>query len=276
MVVLTTFNYPVVEIRRLQVKRKGISILKDINWCVKKNETWGVLGLNGSGKTTLLNVITGYEPFYKGEVVVCGKTFGSYDWRELRKAVGLVTSSLNYKIYSRITAEQMVYSGKDAMLNCFDKPTNADLQKANSVLELVGCQNLSKREWLTLSQGEKQRVLIARAFMSNYELLILDEPTVGLDPISRFSLIELLNDICKKADCPPIVYVTHHISEVFPSIGRVLLLKNGEVFAQGRKEKMLTSNNLSDVFDYDVRVSKSSGLYDLTIGGGSLERAVKS
>lgn len=256
---------PIISIKNLYVRRKGKEIVKDVSWKIQKNEIWGLLGLNGSGKTTILDCITGYVPFYSGNVCVDGHEFGRYDWRELRKVVGLVSSGLNYKISSNITVSQMVFSGYDAKINCYSKATKAQSEKVNKLLQWVKCFHLKNRIWMTLSQGEKQRVLIARALMADYKILILDEPCVGLDPIVKESFIKLLNTIAKRKKAPAIVYVTHQIKEIFPSIKKILILKGGTIFAIGEKEDLLNSKTLSQAYSHTVKVIKKNDNYILKV-----------
>ena len=145
----------------------GKYILKEINWTVNKGEHWAIIGLNGSGKTSLLNLITGYNWPSKGEISVLGRHFGEYDIRELRKRIGLVSSFFQEKFYAAETAEEIILSGKFATIGLYDRTNRKDAETAVRLLKKMQCAHVAKQEYRTLSQGEKQKVLIARALISS-------------------------------------------------------------------------------------------------------------
>ena len=147
----------VIDIKDAAIKRDGTFILKNINWKVQTGQHWAILGLNGSGKTSLLKLINGYIFPSEGEVTVLGKKFGTYDFRELRKSIGWVSSSLQESLYVNESVEDIVISGKFASIGLYEKPEGNDIKKANLLLEKFNCQNLKKRFYYTLSQGEKQK-----------------------------------------------------------------------------------------------------------------------
>lgn len=234
--------------------RDRVNILNKINWTVRSGEHWAILGLNGSGKTTLLNMINGYIWPSKGEISVLGKKFGTVDLRELRKSIGWVSSSLQERLYASETAEEIVLSGKFATIGLYDKPAEKDVEQALFLLEQLGCGHLTKRAYKTLSQGEKQKILIARALINSPELLILDEPCIGLDVFSREQLLSMIEQMGKQASGPALLYVTHHIEEILPVFSHTLLLRKGGIHSSGKTNEVLTGNNLSQFFEAPVDV----------------------
>ncbi|WP_078547588.1 ABC transporter ATP-binding protein [Litchfieldia alkalitelluris] len=237
------------------LRKDGIAILKEINWKVNKGEHWTLFGLNGAGKTALLNLLNAYEFPTKGKMVVLEKVFGKSPLgEELRTNIGLISSSLQQKLYPEDSAYEIVLSGGFASIGLYQTPTDKMREKAISLLKELGCIEYADRNYQTLSQGEKQRVLIARALMAEPQLLILDEPTNGLDFIAREKLLEAIEGIARKENSPTMIYVTHHVEEILPLFSKTLLLKQGEVFASGETEDMISSDKLTEFFELPVDV----------------------
>ncbi len=235
-------------------RREDSWILKGVSWGIRKDEHWAILGLNGSGKTTLLNLINGYIWPTTGKIEVLGKQFGSIDLRDLRKSIGWVSSSLQEKLYKSEQAEEIVISGKYATIGLYSKPEEEDYHKARGHLQQLGCLHLAQRVYSTLSQGEKQKVLIARALMSSPQLLILDEPCSGLDVFSREHLLQTIDSLAQDEKSPTLIYVTHHIEEIMPVFNKTLLLRRGEVHSIGETHEIISSANLTDFFENSVTV----------------------
>lgn len=229
-------------------------ILRDISWTVKKGEHWAVIGLNGSGKTTLLNIVNGYLWPSEGEVSVLGREFGKYDIRELRKEIGWISSSLQEKFYAGETAEEIVLSGRSATIGLYEKPKAKDIENANRLLKKFKCSPIAQQPYGTLSQGEKQKVLIARALAGSPRLLVMDEPCEGLDVIAREKILSLIERMSEGASAPTLVYVSHRIEEILPVFTHTLLLQRGRIHSQGRTREVLTGNNLSDFFEKPVDI----------------------
>jgi|SRR5690625_1137621 len=229
-------------------------ILENINWTIKRGEHWAMLGLNGSGKTSLLNMLNGYSWPTKGSISVLGKRFGQTDLRELRKSIGWVSSALQERVAPTQLAEQIVMSGKYATTGLYDEPTDADFKQAVQIMAQLGCAHLVNRMYVTCSQGEQQKILIARGLMAQPELLVLDEPTNGLDFIAREHLLTSVEHMAEKDHAPAIIFVTHHLEEVLPYFTHVLLLKDGKVFNKGKREEVLTSDNLTKFLETDVHI----------------------
>ncbi|WP_031513793.1 ABC transporter ATP-binding protein [Desulfofalx alkaliphila] len=253
----------VIDAKEVSVIRNGKYILKDVSWSVKAGEHWAILGLNGSGKTTLLNMINGYIFPSKGKLQVLGKTFGRYDLRDLRKSIGWVSSALQEKLYGSESAEDIVLSGKFASIGLFEDANGQDRDLAKNLLESLGIGHLSKRAYKTFSQGEKQRVLIARALITLPPLLILDEPCTGLDIFAREQLLKTIEKLINQDQAPTIIYVTHRTEEILPTFSHTLLLRRGQVYSSGKTDTVLTQENLCGFFETPVSCEKVKGRYIL-------------
>lgn len=255
----------ILEIKNVSVIRKSKYILKNITWNIKKGEHWAILGLNGSGKTTLLDMINGYIYPSQGEVAVLGKAFGEYDLRELRKSIGWVSTALQEKLYGRDTALEIVLSGKFATIGLYDQYSEGDFKKAEDVLSSLSSLHLSERTYNTLSQGEKQKILIGRALMGEPELLVLDEPCTGLDIFAKEEILSVIESISKKEKSPTLIYVTHRTEEILPVFGRTLLLRRGEIYSYGDTAEIFTEKVLSDFFETPVTCTKLNNRYSLYV-----------
>ncbi len=263
---------PVLAIANLTVRRGSVTILHRVSWRVEAGQHWVILGANGSGKTTLLSTLTGYEFPTAGTIDLLGERFGESDWRELRKHIGLVSSSIRQRMAEDESALASVVSGKFAMIDLWGRVTPADRARATRILSQVGCANLAARPWRVLSQGERQRILIARALMAQPRVLILDEPCAGLDPVAREHFLQFLQRLASRKDAPALVLVTHHVEEIMPAFSHVLILKKGRALAAGARQKVLTSPLLSAAFDAPVRLHAERSRPALTIA--SSKRAV--
>jgi iron complex transport system ATP-binding protein len=247
----------------LTVQRGGALILDRVSWKVAPGEHWVILGANGAGKTSLLSALTGYLTPTSGRVELLSQTYGAADWRELRKHVGLVSSSIRQMIPDSEPALQTIVSGKSAMLDFWGKITSADRRRAQRILRKIECEALAGRPWVFLSQGERQRVLIGRALMASPPLLILDEPCAGLDPVAREHFLQFLQRLARGQKPPTLVFVTHHLEEIMPVFSHVLILRDGRPVACGPKKSVLTSAILSAAFHAPLRLQRRDGRYHL-------------
>ncbi len=250
---------PILELAGLGVVRDRTTILRGINWRVQPGEHWVILGPNGSGKTSLLKALTGYLTPTSGEIALLGQQFGATDWRDLRLKVGMVTNSFSTAIPPAEPALETVVSGKFAQLDLWARVTRGDRAAAARWLRFVGLGRLAGREWVFLSQGERQRVLIARALMAKPKLLILDEPCAGLDPVAREKFLRFLNQLAGRRSAPALVLVTHHVEEITPGFSHILLLRGGRVLAAGRRRAVLSSQNLSAAFGAKLKLLRIRG-----------------
>jgi len=256
-----------IDIHNVSWEQNNNKILEQISWKVIEGEHWCLLGLNGSGKTTLLNMINGYIWPSEGSMSVLGKKFGEFDLRELRKSIGWVSTSLQQKLYGSETALKIVLSGKFATIGLYDQTDSADMIQAEELMKTLGCTALMERTYNTLSQGEKQRVLIARALMASPKLLILDEPCTGLDVFAREQLLQMIAAVAGEQNAPTIIYVTHHVEEILPCFTKTLLIKEGKVFAANDTSEVLTSALMSEFFGVPVHIEKRNGRNWITVKG---------
>lgn len=245
----------VIDMQNVTWKRNGKTIIHDINWQVKKGEHWAVLGLNGAGKTTLLNMVNGYIWPSTGEVAILGQEFGKTDIPKLRQSIGWVSSSLGERINGRHVTEEIVVSGRFAAVSLvFAEPEAADFEQARRLMEMLDVAHTYGKHYEKCSQGEKQKVLIARALMANPDLLILDEPTNGLDFVAKEELLQTIEHLAASSDAPTIIFVSHHIDEVMPTFTDVLLLKDGTTFANGTRANVLTDANMSALYGRNITI----------------------
>jgi iron complex transport system ATP-binding protein len=257
---------PIIEVCGLRVDRDAL-ILDAVDWRVDAGQHWVILGANGSGKTSLLSVLTGYLAPTAGTISVLGETYGRADWRELRTRIGLVSSSIRQLMPPHESALNAVASGKRAMIGLWGEVGEADSSRAAEILCEVEAAYLSERPWRFLSQGERQRVLIGRALMADPQLLVLDEPCAGLDPVARENFLAFIERLLgRPGSAPTLVLVTHHVEEIVAGFSHVLVLRAGEVLAAGSRESVMTSAILSRAFDAPVRLGADGGRYSLAVG----------
>lgn len=253
----------ILEVSGLRVVRGRTVILHDIAWRVARGEHWAILGANGSGKTSLLKALTGFLSPTKGEFSVLGQRYGASDWRELRLKIGVVTSAFAMSIPPSEVALDTVVSGKFAQLDLWHHVARADRAAGRRLLKTIGLAHLADREWAYLSQGERQRVLIARALMAKPRLLVLDEPCAGLDPVARGKFLLFIEALARKRNSPALVLVTHHVEEIMPAFTHALLLREGRVLAAGACARTLTSARLSAAFGAPLRIRRRGGRHEL-------------
>lgn len=249
----------------LSVHRSGFTILDHISWQVHSSENWVILGANGSGKTSLLKTLVGYLTPTMGTVSVLGKSFGHSDWRELRKSIGIVSSSVANLVHPEDTGLEIVAGGKSAMIGSWQRITKADRSLALDLLKSVEAVHLAGKSWALFSQGERQRVLIARALMANPKILILDEPCSGLDPVAREDFLVFLGQHAASKHAAPLLFVTHHVEEIISSMTHALVLKAGRVLLADRLSK-LNSAVLSEAFSRPTKLRCVNRRFTLTVG----------
>ena len=262
---------PVFEMENVTVRRNGKEILNDVSWSVEKGQHWVILGGNGSGKTSILNVLMGYLTPTEGEVEMKGREDAinsqNQEWDDWRKRSGFVSSSIPQFIDLEETALDIVLAGRHAMVNYWGDNDEKEIRAAEKVLERVNCLELRDQVWATMSQGERQRVLIGRALMApQMDMLILDEPCAGLDPVAREHFLSFIDDLTEKGTFRSLLLVTHHVEEIIPSITHALVLKEGGVIASGEKRRALNSLSLSRAFDSELKLRSRLGRYRLYYG----------
>jgi iron complex transport system ATP-binding protein len=265
---------PILEVNDLRVTRGDTTILDQVSWRVERGEHWAILGANGSGKTSLLKALTGYLSPSSGDVSLLGRRYGSCDWRDLRLKIGVVMSAFATSIPPAEIALDTVVSGKFAQLDLWHPVAPADRTAALRLLRANQLGSLARREWLYLSQGERQRVLIARALMAHPQLLILDEPCAGLDPVARENFLRFIEQLAERTRArvngskrsPALVLVTHHVEEITPAFTHALLLRGGRVYAAGPRHQVLTTENLSATFGAPLHLVRAGERYRIDAG----------
>jgi len=262
---------PATPVARVEVgsfRRDGVEILREVRWTISKGEHWVLLGPNGSGKTSLLRILAAYEWPSQGEVEVLGEKFGRFDLRELRKRIGLVCAALAPRFPDWDDARSIVLSGIDAAIGRSRKFSPDEERRALAALEAVAAAHIARRPFGALSEGERQRVLIARAFLPAPALLVLDEPCEGLDPLARERLLDDLARFAARPGAPTMVLVTHHLEEIPRFVSHAMLLANGGVVATGPVEEVVTTAHLSRAFGVPCEVKvEPSRRYSLRFRG---------
>jgi iron complex transport system ATP-binding protein len=228
-------------------------------------EHWVILGANGSGKTSLLSALTGYVTPSAGEIELLGESYGQSDWRELRNKIGIVSASISHLMHDEDTALEIVAGGIFSMIGVWGRIPRSAYEAARKWLALCEVSYLAKREWLVLSQGERQRVLIARAMMTSPQLLLLDEPCAGLDPVAREHFLQFLQRLGTSRKTPGLILVTHHVEEIVPCFNHALLLREGHILAQGAASDVLRQDLLAKTFASDLRLTRREGRYNLNV-----------
>jgi len=236
------------------------AILDDIDWTVRPGERWIVVGANGSGKTTLLRISSLYLHPSSGTVEVLGKTLGRVDVRAHRRNIGMVSSSFADLLRPSITALDVVMTAEHAALEpWWHEYTDHDRNRALDLLDRFGCADLAGHPFATLSSGERQRVQLARTLMTDPGLLLLDEPTAGLDLNGREDLVSRLAGLAADPTTPATVLVTHHVDEIPPGFDWLLLLRDGRVLTSGPLDDTLTAEALGACFDMHVVLERRHG-----------------
>ena len=255
----------VIQVNRVTYCRNQREILSDVSWQVKKGQHWALLGANGSGKTMLLKLICGYEWPTFGSVYVLGQRFGACEVRRLRKLIGWVSSAVSQQLPGHDTALQVAASGLEASIGLYRTFSKEELDRAYHVLAHLGAESIAAQRYSTLSQGEQQKTLIARAMVSDPKLLILDEPCIGLDPASRDRFLQDLDEFAARPEAPTMILVTHHIEEIRHWIQQVLMLKEGKILTYGSPDEVICSLTMGRLFDCQCRIGKGESGYWLRI-----------
>ncbi|HEX8371153.1 MAG TPA: ATP-binding cassette domain-containing protein [Chthoniobacterales bacterium] len=260
---------PLLSLENLNIRRGKVEILRGITWQMQRGEHWVILGANGSGKTSLLATLMGYLSFSGGRISLLGQTYGECDWPEIKKRIGFVSSSIRQSIPDEEEAQITVMTGRKAVIGHWGRMSRTDSARAGEILAMLGCEALARRPWLVLSQGERQQVLIGRALMANPDLLILDEPCAGLDPVAREDFLQRVQALTQEKKTPGLILVTHHVEEIVPGFSHILLLQKGSVFASGPIDEVLTSENLGAIFNRPLELHSQRGRYQLTVASSS-------
>ncbi|MBT2550123.1 ABC transporter ATP-binding protein [Arthrobacter sp. ISL-65] len=255
----------VLEMAAVSVVRGAKTLLSKVDWQVSEGERWVILGPNGAGKTTLLQIAAARLHPTSGIAGILDESLGKVDVFELRPRIGLSSAALANQIPEYETVLNVVVTAAYGVTGRWREGYEKDDERrAFALLNDWGMGPLLNRKFSTLSEGERKRVQIARALMTDPELLLLDEPAAGLDLGGREDLVHRLSQLAMDEDAPAIVLVTHHLEEVPPGFTHAMLMRDGEVVAAGPLEEVLTSGNLSETFGLPLDVSVNAGRYTAT------------
>ncbi len=247
------------QLQHVSFLRGGHPILQDVSFQSELGENWVILGPNGAGKTTLLSIMAAREYPSSGEANILGQRLGSVPVQQLHERVGLCSTAVLRVIPGIQTVKALILSAAyGTMVRGRDQDfEDIDYQRRANLMELFGVASLQERRLSTLSDGERQRVLIARALMADPEILILDEPVAGVDLQARELLLSALDELSSDPKSPQIVMVTHHLEEIPASFNRAALMKQGKIMASGEIDQVLTSENLSEAFSLSLKCARS-------------------
>ncbi len=248
------------EFADVTLTRSGQQLLSSVSWLVEEDERWVVLGPNGAGKTTLLSIAAAVLHPTSGYAEVLGEMLGAVDVFELRPRIGLASAVLGEQIPPDERVRDVVLTAAYAVLGRWrESYQGMDKAQADQLLDQMGIGHLAGRTFGTLSEGERKRAQIARALMTDPELLLLDEPAAGLDLGAREGLVATLDELARDPHAPAMVLVTHHVEEIPPAMTHALLLRGGAVVAAGPVEQTLTEPLLSECFGRPLRVERRDG-----------------
>lgn len=245
----------VIDLEHVSVRRGDAWLLRDINWRVEEGQRWIVMGPNGAGKSTLLDIVGARNFPTTGTADILGESLGAVDVFELRTRIGVASLAMAEQLPDKETARNAVVTAAWAVSGRWrEQYDDMDEERADQLLRALGVASLAARRIGTLSEGERKRVMIARALMTDPELLLLDEPAAGLDVAGREDLVVRLGDLAADPDSPAIVMVTHHVEEIPPGFTHVLMLRAGQVVAAGPLGSTLTSRSASETFGLPLSV----------------------
>jgi len=252
-----------IELKNVSVARRGNAILSDISLTVEVGRCCAILGPNGSGKSALMAVLSGYLWPSTGAVCVDGRTYGHVDLAQIRQEIGLIEPSRAPKFDERMSIRDVVATGLfgTIVLPPHREPDEGQWRRVDDEVASVGLSAIGERAYGDLSSGEQMKTLLARAMVSDPGILLLDEPTVGLDIGSRAACVAVLDRLLQRTDPPTVVIVSHHLDELPYAVGKIVLMKGGRVVGQGTPEEMLTSAHLTRLFDCRVDVIENDGRF---------------
>lgn len=250
----------VAELAGVSIVRGGSTLLDDVDWRIDEADRWVIIGPNGAGKTTLLQILAAQLHPSSGMAEVLGEVLGAVDVFDLRPRIGVTSAALADRIPRSERVADVVVSAAYAVMGRWrESYEQADFERAVDLMNQLRVGHLAYRTFGTLSEGERKRVQIARALMTDPELLLLDEPAAGLDLAGRESLVSTLSELTSDPDAPATVLVTHHVEEIPTGITHALLLKQGKVLHAGPIGEVLTAERLSETFDLGLDVSLING-----------------
>lgn len=257
----------IIDFQNVTVFQGRNKVLDDFSLTIDESQSTVILGPNGSGKTTLLKLLN-RELYIVENKDSSLKIFEKDRWNvdELRSNLGVVSQHLQYGYSSSAIGLYVVLSGfysSDGIWQHqeFDE---SKLDRAKEVMDLLSITHLKDREFSTMSTGEQRKFLLARSLVNDPAVLVFDEPTSGLDMSTCFQYLEIIRELISMGK--KVILVTHHIHEIPPEVTRVILLKEGRVIEDGDKDQILTNTNLTNLFDWPIRVIKENGYFQAIPG----------
>jgi iron complex transport system ATP-binding protein len=262
----------VLQLTDVSIIRDGNTILDKLTWSVDDSERWVILGPNGAGKTTLLQIAAALIHPSSGTAVLLDDRLGAVDVFELRPRIGFVSSAMARRIPGNETVINVVMTAAYSVTGRWNEEyEDVDVERARTVLDDWKLGHLAERTFGGLSDGEQKRVLIARAVMTNPELLLLDEPAASLDVGSREELLQLLHGFASEPDAPAMVMVTHHVEEIPPGFTNAMLLAKGTIVASGSLADVITSDQLTAAFSLPLEVTEHGHRYSARASSSLVE-----
>jgi iron complex transport system ATP-binding protein len=250
----------VLRVERATLRREGNAVLIAVDWTVNEGERWVILGPNGAGKTSLLTLAAARAHPSEGAVWVLGERLGTTSVQELGLRVGLASDAVAARIPARELARDVVMTAAHGVTGRWKESYDlVDFDRAGALMAAFGIQDFAGREYRTLSEGERKRVQLARALMTDPEILLLDEPAAGLDLTGREELLEALTELAADPRSPVLILVTHHVEEIPRGFTHALLLGGGRVVAAGALAEVVTAANLTLAYGIPVELTESSG-----------------
>ncbi len=251
-----------IDLKNVTVRRGDTVILDSVNWQVDEDERWVVIGPNGAGKSTLMSIVSAQLFPTAGTVSLLGETLGKVDVFELRPRIGVTSALLGNRVPDSEKVRDLVVSAAYGIVGRWrEEYDDFDYGRAAELMGFIGVSHLADRAFGTLSEGERKRVLIARALMSDPEMLIMDEPGAGLDLAGREILVATLDRLCLDPYAPISLLVTHHVEDIPTAITHALLLNNGKVAYSGPVDEVITSAHMSEVFGVGLNVARVHGRF---------------
>jgi iron complex transport system ATP-binding protein len=243
----------VLDLEHVGVRRGGNSILENVDWTVRSGEHWVVVGPNGGGKTTLIRIASAQLRPSEGVVRVLGQQLGRYPLAELRRRIGYVDPLLARRFRFEQTARDVVATGVGGTILNVEP---GDARRVRRQLELVGAAQLADRRFATCSEGEQARIVLARALVTDAALLVLDEPTAGLDVAGRLLFLHVLSEAIASRPGLSTMIVTHELDALPPRTTHVLMLRAGRVLIQGERAATLTAENVAACFELPLEAAR--------------------
>ena len=243
----------------------GDKILDSISMCVEDGQRWVVLGANGAGKSSLISAVCGFSMPDECILRVSGLEYSKDNWQRVREKIALIGTHLHREINADEKVVDVIISGKFSQINYWGKITKELILEAYDKMKQIGITHLVDSTWKFISQGERQKVLIARSLMMKPDVIFLDEPCSALDPVARRNFIRFLDKLSKKKSIPAIIMATHYLEEIPPTFTHALILKKGAVRASGKIDEVINSKNLSRAYGAKCNVSKRKGFFSLSL-----------